>query len=75
MFESNSIFLSQDELVELTGRKHRACQARVLRGLGIEHKVRADGRVMVLRQHVKEQFGARRDRTELAEIEPDWSAA
>lgn len=72
---SNSMFLTHEQLVELTDRQQHASQARVLRSLGIEHRIRADGRVMVLREHVKQLFGVRTDkRTEPVEAF-DWSAA
>lgn len=47
------MFLTREELFELTARKRSAAQARMLRGLGIEHKIRADGAIIVLRAHVE----------------------
>lgn len=72
---SDSMFLSNDELVELTGRRHRACQAEVLRSLAVDHKIRPDGRVIVLRRHVEQQFGVSTEHGRAAVTEPDWSAA
>ncbi|KFX64217.1 hypothetical protein KBK24_0121460 [Burkholderia sp. K24] len=72
---SDSMFLSNDELVELTGRRHRSCQAEVLRSLAVDHKIRPDGRVIVLRRHVEQQFGITAERGRVATTEPDWSAA
>ena len=72
---SDSMFLTPEQLNELTDRRQSASQARILREMGIEHKVRADGRVMVLREHVKEQFGAR-EAKQSAPVEAfNWSAA
>lgn len=51
------MFLTPDELIELTGRKRRDAQAMVLRHMGIEHRVRPDGAVVVLRAHVEQLFG------------------
>jgi hypothetical protein len=70
-----AMFLSADEVVELTGRRQRESQAQALRMMGIEHKVRADGRLVVLRSHVEQQFGISIDRRKGATTEPDWSAA
>ncbi len=72
---SDSMFLSNDELVELTGRRQRGSQAQTLLALGIDHKIRPDGRVIVLREHVKQQFGARADRRDETVEAFDWSAA
>ncbi len=41
---NEAIVLGPDELIGLTGRTRRNAQARVLRCLSIEHKVRPDGR-------------------------------
>ncbi|WP_183707112.1 DUF4224 domain-containing protein [Paraburkholderia tropica] len=71
----SSLFLTQDEMVELTGRRQRASQVQALRSMGIEHKVRADGRVLVLRKHVEEAFGAREHKASEPEAEPNWDAA
>lgn len=71
----NSMFLSPDELVELTGRRQRASQEAALRAMGIEHKVRADGRLVVSRRHVEQQLGAAGESHSQHEVMPDWSAA
>lgn len=68
-------FLGPDELYGLTQRRRRDAQARMLRAMGVEHRVRADGSVAVLRAHVEQLFGAARtSRVERPETEPDWSA-
>ncbi|WP_189459645.1 DUF4224 domain-containing protein [Jeongeupia chitinilytica] len=51
------MFLSQPELCELTNRVRRGSQATVLNSLGIEHRVRPDGSVLVLRAHVERLLG------------------
>jgi hypothetical protein len=51
------MFLDPQELIELTGRHRRETQKQALRFLGIEHRVRADGKILVLRAHVERQFG------------------
>lgn len=70
------LFLTVDEMIELTGKRQRNSQAAALCSMGIEHKVRADGRVMVLRKHLNQAFGAdvSKDQQE-CEITPNWDAA
>lgn len=50
------MFLSDDELRELTGRIQHAAQRKVLSFLSIEHRTRPDGSVVVLRQHAEQQL-------------------
>jgi hypothetical protein len=73
-----SMFLSADELVDLTGRRKRDSQVQSLRAMGIEHKVRADGKVVVLRRHVEQVLGASADGpSSFMDVDSmiDWSAA
>lgn len=70
-----SMFLEPDELVTLTGRTQNRAQARALRMMGIEHRVRPNGTIVVLSEHVAVVLGAQvavaaRD----VSIEPDWRA-
>lgn len=51
------IFLTQDEIREMTGRVRYKSQAHVLSALGIEHMVRPDGSMLVLRAHVEQSLG------------------
>lgn len=51
------MFLTPDELVELTGRKRVDAQARELNLLGIVFKPRSDGTLAVLKAHVEGEFG------------------
>lgn len=51
------MFLDDDEVVQLTGKQRRPAQARVLTLMGIEHRLRPDGSVAVLRAHVEKLFG------------------
>lgn len=68
------MILTDDELVALTGRKRKDAQIRVLRFMGIEHKIRPNGTVAVLRAHVERELGGGDRGTVNREIEPDWSA-
>lgn len=53
-----SMFLTEDEVVELTGRTQRAAQKRVLNFMGIVCRERPDASLAILRLHVEESFGA-----------------
>lgn len=69
------LFLTAEEMNELTGRRRRASQESALRAMGIEHKVRADGRVLVLRKHVEQVLGAVLPKDDPEKITPNWDAA
>lgn len=71
----SNLTLSPDELKELTHKARSSAQVRALRAMGIEHKVRPDGSVAVLRSHVDAQMGAPKDGKTAREWEPNWSAA
>jgi hypothetical protein len=51
------MFLTADEIENLTAKQRRAAQRVVLNALGIQHKVRPDGSLAVLRSHVEREFG------------------
>jgi hypothetical protein len=69
------MWLNQIEIAELTGRRQKASQIGVLRFMGIEHKIRPDGSVAVLKAHVEQSFGVRAPNQKKAKIaEPNWSA-
>ena len=71
----SSMFLDADEVRELTSRVQHASQAKVLRSMGIEHKIRPDGTLAVLRAHVEKVFGGSTGpaKTKTA-TEPNWGA-
>jgi hypothetical protein len=74
-FARAALFLEADELYGLTQRRRRDAQVRMLRSMGVEHRVRADGSVAVLRAHVEQLFGAQPAlRSNKRETEPDWSS-
>ena len=69
------MLLTPEELEQLTGKRRRDAQIRALRYMGVEHKVRPDGSVAVLRAHVEKLLdgdlaSAKRER----EVEPDWNS-
>lgn len=68
------MFLDRDQIRELTDRQRRDAQVRMLRAMGVEHRVRADGSIAVLEAHVAKIFGAEqvpKRREQNAEL--DWS--
>ena len=69
-----SMFLSKDELRALTARVQYAAQVRTLRAMGIQHCVRPDGSVAVMRSHIETVFGIQSRTTTRTPTEPNWGA-
>lgn len=68
------MFLTEEELLELTGRQRRDAQVKMLRHMGIDHRVRADGTVVVLKTHIDKVFGGIAEQTvKVKRVEPNWS--
>jgi len=73
--KSNSTFLEDDELYDLTHRKRCDAQLKQLRQMGIQCRVRADGSLAVLREHINREMGGVDSKEKKpTPIEPDWSA-
>ncbi len=73
----NSTFLEQQEINSLTNKLRRGAQACALRAMCIEHKVRPDGSIAILRSHVLNVFGGEPavERTKRQkEPGPNWAA-
>lgn len=71
------MFLTPEELVELTHAKRRDTQIRALRMMGIEYKLRPNGTPAVLRSHVEKVFGGiqtEKPATLSERWEPNWAA-
>lgn len=68
------MILSQKELIELTGRSRKDAQVRALRFMCIEHRLRPDGSVAVLRSHVEFLLSGQTAATLQKSVEPNWSA-
>lgn len=68
-----SIFLSTKELYLLTCKIKFKSQVKVLNQMGINHAIRPDGSVVVLRSHVESKLGTER-KTRLSSFEPNWDA-
>lgn len=71
-----SLFLTEDEVRDLSGKIKRDAQVRALRAMGVEHRVRPDGSVAILRDHIHKVFdgepGARAKQVKAAA--PNWDA-
>lgn len=66
------MFLTSEEVIDLTGKKRPSAQVRALRGMGIEHRVRADGKVIVARAHIEKILDCNVENKVKKRIEPKW---
>lgn len=71
---TNRMFLSPEEVIELTGRQRPRSQIEALRTMGIEHRPRPDGTPAVMRRHVEAVFAAHPDGRVTSPAEPNWDA-
>lgn len=73
---TTSIVLTKDEVEALTGRHRKDAQIKALRFMGIEHRVRPDGTVAVLKAHIDQILGATSPSPRQRNIrsEPNWAA-
>jgi hypothetical protein len=69
-----SICLTDEEIAEVTGKKHRDAQCKVLVRLGVAHLVRPDGSLVVSREHFEEVLGGKKRSNVPRSPEPDWNA-
>lgn len=67
------MFLSDEELTGLTGKRRNAARIRVLNGMGVQHKIRPDGSIAVLRAHVDRVFGEKAAKSKMETWQPSWS--
>lgn len=65
-----SLCLTSDEIIELTHRKKYTKQREALNKLGIEHRVRPDGTIAVLREWLASQHQSRKAK----KTEPNFDA-
>lgn len=71
---THCMFLSREEIVALTTRVRKSAQVRALRAMGIEHRIRPDGSVAILRAHVEQIFGGTSEGKSRKPTEPNWGA-
>lgn len=68
------MFLDDEELTELTAKRQNAARVRVLNSMGVQHKIRPDGSIAVLRAHVERLFGEKSaSKSKVNEWQPAWS--
>jgi hypothetical protein len=72
----SNLFLNPSEIEGLTFRVRRSAQVKVLRAMGVEHKVRPDGSVAILRDHVSKVFDGSTSTTHRRpkSVAPNWAA-
>lgn len=71
---NSTTFLSEDEIVELTKKRRKSSQAVALRFMGIEHRIRPDGSLAILRTHIEQTLGViATERSRKPEPGPNWS--
>ncbi|MBI3712633.1 MAG: DUF4224 domain-containing protein [Burkholderiales bacterium] len=68
------MFLTDDEIRELTRRVHHNVQSNTLSKMGIEHRLRPDGSIAVLRSHVESILSGKPDKKTKIITEPNWGA-
>lgn len=71
----SAVFLDTEELEELTNKQRYTAQRKVLNALGITHKTRPDGSLLVLRSHVEKLLGGDVESKKAKKAkEPNWGA-
>jgi hypothetical protein len=68
-------FLTEEEVQALTDRRMRKAQVIALNSMGIEHRVRPDGSVAILRAHITKIFDGGSDtHSKTKQAVPNWDA-
>lgn len=68
------MFLTHDEIIELTNRRRSDAQRAQLVIMGIEHRVRGDNSLAILKSHVDKVLGGMPDSTAKRECKPNWES-
>ena len=73
---ASDTFLAMDEIQGLTNKINRPSQIKVLNSMGIEHRVRPDGTVAILRAHITKIFDGESasNRKQAKTTGPNWDA-
>jgi hypothetical protein len=66
------MFLTEEELTELTHYSRNSARRTTLNQMGVQHKIRPDGSIVVLRAHVERLFGEKPKKDEPPEWKPSW---
>lgn len=68
-----NMFLDRNEIADLTGKKLRHKQKIALDVMGITYKETPDGKLKILRDHVKREFGLVDNMVKIErEYSPNW---
>lgn len=68
------MFLTPEDIAALTLKTQRKAQRAALNFMGIDHKIRPDGSIVVLRAHVEKVLGSALPTATKKRREPNWSA-
>jgi len=68
------MFLAETEITALTGYQRRSAQVRALRSMGIEHRVRPDGGIIISRAHVEKILDGSMEHGAKQPPKPNWEA-
>lgn len=68
------MFLTEQEICDLTDRERHDAQARQLRFLGIDFRQRADGSLVVLKSHIEKSLGGITEKHVRVKTQPNWNA-
>lgn len=68
------LLLTEQELYLLTGYKRRGAQRQALNRMAITHKIRPDGRIIVLQSHIEKIMGGNDKAKEQEKSEPNFEA-
>jgi hypothetical protein len=66
--------LSEEEIIDITGKLRHDAQARELRHLGIDFRTRSDGSHVVSRLHYEKSLGGIPEKPVRVKTAPNWSA-
>lgn len=67
--------LSEEEIIDITGKRQHPAQARALRYLGLDFRQRADGSIVMSRQHYEKSLGGIVEKNVRVKTTPNWGAA
>jgi Domain of unknown function (DUF4224) len=70
------LFLTDAEIFDLTKKTYGPPRVKALNALGIQHKVRGDGSIAILRDHIMKVFGGNMatQAKKPKNAEPNWGA-
>jgi uncharacterized protein DUF4224 len=70
----DSICLTKDEIIKITGRKSSSAQIRYLRSQGFTVIPRADGTPLISRTHFEVMMGGQHHLSKPQDYQPDFSS-